>query len=226
MTTELNNKFGNADALLQQEFSEAWAHYRHLEASRSKYLGFFFTVLIATSGFVLTIFKDFGDSQEPWVYFGLISLVWIVSILSFFIFTTIKKSGFVLKHYEDVMKEVRHLSYDQAIHIDALMNVREKNHPVMKMALFSTQQTAEIIPLGTTIILCAINSSALISMWGSKSLLPWQQWTSLCIISILVLSLVYVITRLIVFQLIQKPSTLRKTEQSNFKNNSAINEIE
>jgi hypothetical protein len=201
---QLDKNIGDPTILLQQEFSEAWAHYRHLEVSRSKYLGFFFTVILATSGFVITIFKEFSSSQEPWVYFGLLSLSWVVAVLSFFIFTTIKKAGFVLRHYEDVMRRVRYLSYEDPVAIDALMNVREKNNPVMKMMLFSTQQTAELIPFGATVLICIVEGSALRAMWGTALLLPWQQWVLLWLLSVLVATLGYVLFRLTVFRIYQR----------------------
>ena len=131
--------------LLIHEYTEAWAHYRHVENDRTTYLKFFFTMLLASLGFLLSISKDirtFGEAQPPFVG-GVFLLLWFLNILTLFIFANIKQSGWVLDHYEKVWRLIRDMLLDTSL-ADQL-DVRKQCHPSKRMGrwLFSAQKSAE-----------------------------------------------------------------------------------
>ena len=77
-----NEKFGDPDDLLLHEFREAWAHYRHLELYRAKYISILFAIIAAGFGSILTLFKYFREEHEVWLYFELFVILWLMNILS------------------------------------------------------------------------------------------------------------------------------------------------
>lgn len=133
-----------SDQLLDQEFKEAWSHYRHVESDRSRYLSFFFTIVLATIGFLITITKDIGSGStlSPWFIPGIFFLFWLLNVLAWFIYAGIKKSGHVLAHYDQVMWRIRDMVYDEPQKMRQLLSIR-RAHPVMMMRTFSTQGLAE-----------------------------------------------------------------------------------
>lgn len=195
--TEQIDKFGDSKELLLEEFKEAWSHYRHLELSRSRYLGFFFTITIASLGLIVTFFKDFQTQEGPWLYFGILSLLWVVNVLSLFIFCSIKKIGFVLRHYESVMEKVRGLTYENSNAISQHLWVRNKSHPVMTMRFFSAQGTSEAIPAGFITILTIVQAVSIYMGMSTEFITKWQGISLLiCFIAILICEL-YIFGRLL-----------------------------
>ena len=138
-------KTDKAEDLLVEEFKEAWSHYRHVESTRVQYLGFFFTVVFGISGFVIAVLKDLQPSSTSCLpsrlVLGLFTLGWLLFMLTILLFASVRKLGLVLRHYEGVIKQVRNMLYPSDWHIDTVLNIRESQHPVMKMGIlvFSTQ---------------------------------------------------------------------------------------
>ncbi|GEO09494.1 hypothetical protein [Segetibacter aerophilus] len=137
--TKINHDF------VTEEFRQAWTHYRHLEEGRVKAMNFFYTVLFVVVGLSLTVIKDFDKRYLTWVLLGIFVLFFCLNIFSLYIYLNIKKTGFVLRHYEDVMRRVRIMMYDNSYTYDSLFNIRDRQHNVLKLKVFSAQYSAEYI---------------------------------------------------------------------------------
>jgi hypothetical protein len=81
---------------LKREWEQAWIHYRHLESTRTQYLGCFFTVLLASIGLSIGLLKDVKVADLPTVMFGLYILLEVVFTITLGLFTAIIKMGYVL----------------------------------------------------------------------------------------------------------------------------------
>jgi hypothetical protein len=129
-------------ALLKQEFSEAWSHYRHIENARSAYFAFAVTAIGGVLAFVASLIKGGSDMDEH--YAVLVAALLLLDFLLAFIYATARKQRAVLWHYENVMLEVRRLAYGESFsELDRLINVRRHVDPIVHSAAFSAQRAME-----------------------------------------------------------------------------------
>lgn len=174
-----------AQELLLQEFKEAWVHYRHVETTRSAYLGFFFTVTFGVLSFVTSILAK--DSAKENVLFAVLILGWVLNLTTTCIYGAIHKCGVVLAHYETIMNRVRKIVYGGAYsEMHALLYVRESPNPVMRLPFFSVQKTAERILVIAQVILGGALASACALGWHEGHLRDHQ----LVILGVLLVSLI------------------------------------
>lgn len=149
------------------EFKEAWLHYRHVENNRTKYLGFFFTIILTSIGFIVTILYNDGKFVSPNqpVTFGLLILVWFLNVITTFIYTAVFKVRFVLYHYEAVLKSTRTLIYGISDYnkftneFDVRENIGLKR---FRNKVFSFQDTAVMILAVSALLLGIILISAIV----------------------------------------------------------------
>ena len=175
--------------LLLHEFQEAWSHYRHIEESRSQYLGFFFIVMLSSIGFLISLSQNLDLMTSSWSVFGILILFWLLYILTFFMFVSVRKMGVVKKHYEDVIARIREHFYIDEPDLNKILNIRDKKHQVMQSSLFSVQTSAEYILIGSCIIL------TLIEVIGFFILAMWQKYIIAVLAAIMILMLFHVILR-------------------------------
>lgn len=187
--------------LLLAEFHEAWEHYRHLENGRAKYLGFFFTILFAIVGFIVSIINKEGGIKEieHTIWFGLILLVWVLNVLTTFIYTTVKKVKAVLLHYEGVWTIIRKLIYSEPEFnwFGRNLHVRESKIKLRRYKPFSFQNTAEWTLAGTAIILDIILIRVVVSRKVVINLLNWELIILSSLIMLLVIFQLYVTFRVV-----------------------------
>jgi hypothetical protein len=186
----MNTKPGNDH--LAREWEQAWNHYRHLETTRTQYLGFFFTVLVASIGLAVGLLKDVKPPDLPAVLFGLFVLAEVVFLITLGLYTAIKKTGYVLKRYETIINSVRNKS-DFASSKDFPFDLSDMiDYPaaVLDAKVYSVQRTAELT-LG--VISVGLISLLLISagyiVFGSS--LKFSCWHKMSSIIIVVSSAVY-----------------------------------
>src|SRR5262245_6145762 len=95
--------------LLMEEFKQAWEHYRHLEKARTQYINFFLTAALASAGFITSLFKNLKPESVEKALIGALIVIWVFNLLLLFVYVNVKKIGFVLKYYEEVMSRIRKL---------------------------------------------------------------------------------------------------------------------
>lgn len=164
--------------LLKQEFTEAWNHYRHLENDRTRYLGFFFTLLIASIGLLLNALATVSPTSPTpyWFVPGVFLLAWLFDALSLFIYANIKKSAFILRHYFNIMWRIRELIYEDPPKMHQLLSVAE-THPIVKSMWFSHQKLSEMLLLSACFLL-DVAQAVLIALGWRHHLSP--HWVVAC----------------------------------------------
>ena len=178
------------ETLLKQELDQAWNHYRHLEDIRTKYLNFFFTIFLASIGFVLTLFKDVASSVSLDLVWGISIFFLILYFISQIIFASIVRIGYVLAVYDNVMKNTRihfHGLGSQALEI---WDIRSQIPQAVNRGIFSIQKSSQIlvITLSSTLIIAELY----ISYYLSSQLNKWLAFyplTALCFSIVMLVSL-------------------------------------
>ena len=134
----------NANFLLS-ELSQAWTHYRHLEETRLKYLSFFATVILATSGFLVSLMRDFGSFKVEQFVTAASVFVLVLFMFSFFVWANVTRIGYVLAAYEHVMKETRKHMLGEGSPAYEVWNIRAHIPPEVSRGVFRIQSTARNI---------------------------------------------------------------------------------
>ena len=182
------------DQHLLREWDQAWDHYRHLESTRSQYLGFFFTVLVASTGLAVGLLKDVSSSAQATVVFGLTVLGFIDFLITVGLFTAIKKTGYVLKRYEVIMKTVRQrsgFSSSQELPFD-LADMKGYPGAVLDSRMFSVQRSAEVI-LGVSSFLFVVLLASLAAFLYTPAV-SFKQWHQVMGLGMAIVGVVYLIT--------------------------------
>ena len=164
---------------LVREWEQAWSHYRHLESTRSQYVGFFFTVQLAAVGLAVGLAKDVDSNEQTAVTFGLMVLTFVDFLLTIGLFTAIKKLRYVLLRYETVMATVRResgLGSSQDLPFN-LADMKDYPRRVLEGDLFSVQRSAERLLAATSLLLTAILAVLAVHLFVSRvSFALWQVW--------------------------------------------------
>ncbi len=129
-----------SEQLLLREFDETWAHYRHLESTRSQYLGFFFTVTLAAIGAGIPAARSDATAHGGTLLLILVFLV-VYGELARFLYVSIVKMGAVLALYDLRRDQVR-----TELHLDpSKLSVRTLPSAALGSQLFSVQRSAETV---------------------------------------------------------------------------------
>ena len=95
-----------ATAYLMREWEQAWAHSRHLEATRGQYLGFFFTAILGVIAIAGPRLADdsFGSPASLLI---LAALVLGLQFLSAFLYLAVIRLNAVLSYYLKIIFVIR-----------------------------------------------------------------------------------------------------------------------
>jgi hypothetical protein len=95
-----------ATAYLMREWEQAWAHSRHLEATRGQYLGFFFTAILGVIAIAGPRLADdsFGSSSSLLI---LAALAMGLQFLSAFLYLAVIRLNAVLSYYLKIIFVIR-----------------------------------------------------------------------------------------------------------------------
>lgn len=157
--------------LLLSEFTEAWAHYRHLESARQTYMNMYFGLLIAIAGFLATLAPQI-NLTSPLALAGVAGGTWALSIVSTMIFANIRKLGLVLKHHEGVMGFVRRQSYGEDYFNEfKVLDVRNTTDPIMTMRAYRLQSVSEWILSGMALVF-AMTLGAIVVLNPTGGIIP------------------------------------------------------
>lgn len=175
--------------LLIQEFIEAWGHFRHLERNRNLYISFFVTVVIATIGFIAKIFFDAKTTNISLISITATwGIIWFVSVLTTLIFTSVKKTGYSLKHYKNVIQRIRDEVYQDSQYMNKLLWVGERKKPISGRRLLSVQASTERLLITTAVVLDLTQIFIGLYIYY-LDLVPW--YIDLSFIALLIFILVY-----------------------------------
>jgi hypothetical protein len=138
-----------------EDFKEAWAHYRHLENSRTEYLKFFFTAVLGSLGLIAAISKD-RPFDSHWWFLGLSLLNATLFVLTAFMYLTVRKFGAVLHHYTVLGREFRAMFYSVASPserriLDGML-FDGVTDPIFRLRFFDGQPTSEALLFGFCIV--------------------------------------------------------------------------
>jgi hypothetical protein len=149
--SEFEKKRLLVDALVY-EAQQHWLHYRHVEQERNQFLGYFFTLLVAIVGFFVAISSR--APTWPTLAMGLSAMAAVLGMISFLIFTSVRKFGAALYIYNHEIERIRDAL---ASLIDAERTHLTSEHRAFSMSVrpstlqrvFDPQFAAEVI-VGTS----------------------------------------------------------------------------
>lgn len=179
------------ESQLLREWEQAWNHYRHLESSRSQYVGFFFTVLLATISIAIGFMKGITLDSKPIVIFGLIGLIFVDFFITISIFIIIKKTGYVLRRYEIIIETVREefgVESSEKLPFD-LADMKDYPSQVFDSKIFSVHRSTEIILGFSCFLFVALLITALLYLFISKIYFEW--WQKAIGIGIVIIAMIY-----------------------------------
>lgn len=147
------------------ELNHAWAHYRHLENGRTKYMNFFFTALFAVIGLYSAFVKIHqSNTVELELMTGFFLLI-AFSIFTLYVFINISRIGWVLTGYSNVIKELR-----TKIHGSFPEKYTVRNYlPKSPKGIYSVQRSAEYLLKLSLILTLTLLISLIIFEWFSLS---------------------------------------------------------
>lgn len=155
---------------------QAWNHYRHLESTRGQYLGFFFSILVASVGLALGLIRDVKPDAQAMIIFGLLVLAFVDFLVTIGLFTAIKKTGYVLKRYEIIMNTVRRISGFRSSRELPFDLADMKGYPgiVLNSGVFSVQRSAELVLVVASCIFVAL--LVILATFLFTSGIPFTPW--------------------------------------------------
>jgi len=135
------------------ESTQTWVHYRHMEETRTKYLSFFATVILTSSGFLVTLLKDIEKFDPLHFSVSVSFFLLLLFLFSYFIWANIVRISFVLSAYEIIMSEIRAFMLVRGSTAFNLWNVREKVPQEVSKGIFRISSAASTIVLGICVSL-------------------------------------------------------------------------
>jgi hypothetical protein len=178
--------------ILKLEFSEAWNQYRHIEELRQSQLGFAFTIILALTGFLVSIIDYFNvpDQNTKWILVGLYLLTSIAGIFLLLLFAGIVKSRYTRNFYVSTWKAIRDKIYPpNNTELIQSLDIFYSNNPYVKSPFFSIQRIASFI---VYIFVIFILIGHYISLFYLSHILDTKTWIfSISIITIF--SLVFIV---------------------------------
>jgi hypothetical protein len=131
--------------LLLEEFQQAWEHYRHLESGRSQYVGFFFTVLLASAGFGIPALTE-ETWRNPGRLLEITGLLWLFSVVAISLYIAVRRNQELLWGYENIIARIRCEIYG-ASDLNTSLNIRNNEAVASVSKLMSIQRTSEYVIL-------------------------------------------------------------------------------
>lgn len=141
------------------ELPQAWEQYRHIEETRTKYLAFFATVVVAATGFLVTLLKDALTVVDFRLTLAASITTAVVFAFSFVIWANIVRMGTVLAQYDVILETSRAAAHGSEHPLLRLWLVRARLPPEVQRGIFSVQSGGERIVLGTCWLLFGVQST-------------------------------------------------------------------
>lgn len=173
--------------LLNNEFQQAWEHYRHLENARATYMQFFYTVIFAAFGFLITLHEQFKELSSV----GLAALLVALSVFSTYIYLNVSKIKYVREHYMNTVNEIRKIMYSDYESRIRLFDFRLANNGTSTSPLGSIQQSTELILIISMLVL---DLAVLYSIYLGE-LCPSLTFTIVLLIGIIFFIQVYLVRK-------------------------------
>lgn len=151
------------------EIGQAWSHYRHIEETRTKYLSFFATVVLAATGFLTTVLKD--ASALSLVQVAMIA-VFLLLLFAFSItlWANLIRVGIVLDSYDVILERTREAVHGSASPLVKLWLVRQRFPPdVRDGTVFDPQAAACSLVYGVLVVLLIGEVFLALLAWHSES---------------------------------------------------------
>jgi len=131
------------------EGQQAWEHYRHVEAERNQYLGYFFTIAIAAMGLFATLNAYGGQTQRALTITISAAICPMVASLGLIVYWSVEQFRHVLAFYNMKVVEIRDLllrgiSEELDSFVDR-MNVRASLPIAVRGRLSGPQPASELI---------------------------------------------------------------------------------
>jgi hypothetical protein len=187
---------------LLAEINQAWLHYRHLEETRTKYLSFFATVILTSTGFFISLLKDVKNFL-PIQFIVLTSIFcFLLFVFSYFIWANITRIGFILSTYESIMVETR--KYMLGINSTGyhLWSIRERIPPTVSCGIFRIQSAASAIVLGVCVLL--LHSEIYMGYLILSDTIIAPKWLGYLIDTLAIFILAFIIHGIVSFKKAQK----------------------
>jgi hypothetical protein len=142
--------------MLFREYDAAQEGARHNFASRSQYLGFFFTILFAGVAYLGSLARD-GQLSRPWPAVTASALLWIITLLSILTFISVAKLGRVMSHQAHVTGRIReHFLGASELELLKAKDVKVGKDEAYPHPLFTVQRSAEAtFELGAVLAIAA-----------------------------------------------------------------------
>jgi hypothetical protein len=198
--------------LLMSELDQAWAHYRHLEETRTKYLNFFFTILLGSAAFWGTVLRR--ENLEPnAVIFGFYVYAFFLFVVIAVIYAAINKIGVTRDQYEGIMHTTHECLFRANEGAVGLYKITEK-HPGMKIKMYSVQLSAEWLSLVCCVALLGIE------WYGSccqKGFYGLQRGVVLVMASVISLWFIWLVRNCVCIRRWEKRQEKREAQKKNAK---------
>lgn len=166
---------------LAEMYQQTWNHYRHLEVQRTNYLAFFFTAALGTVGVGIPLIIT-GDGSSLFAkLMTALALVFVFEALGLFVFASLRRSGRVLKHYDEAMRSIRNQwgrSLDKEFARSAGISLEAYARQIMEVApppgrrRLGTHRMALLVPLSLIGLGVVIVSGALWLAWTDGQVIP------------------------------------------------------
>ena len=184
----------NSEFLLKAELDQAWSHYRHLEETRGKYLNFFFTIFLASIGFMLTLAKDFDVKVTVETYFGFAVFVFSLFLISAILLAAIVRIGYVLSSYENIMKETRKYFHGESSPVLDVWDIRKGIPSSVNKGVFSIQKSSRALVMCVCLMLSILQMGVVREMYSmTMTLKSGYVVATIGFIAIMIITLLYIV---------------------------------
>jgi hypothetical protein len=139
-----------SEAYQTQELSQAWDHYRHIEETRTKYLGFYGAAVAAATGFLVTILKEQNAFESIRLLTAATATACMLFAFSVVVWASVVRMGAVMNTYEHILEDSRARVHCKDHTLVSLWNVRSRLPDQVKRGIFSVHAGVE----GTMLLTC------------------------------------------------------------------------
>jgi hypothetical protein len=169
----------SAEALLRDEFGQAWQHFRHLETMRSQYLAFAFTITLASVAAAIPLIANIEEISSIILLLTAVFILLYCLIIGSLYFS-VRKIRIALAHYRKIIEDIRHYFYHRARsefdYDTEHLNITGRTYTVLGWRLFRLQTTSELILVaflaisGVAEAICAASIFTLAPTWWQATI--------------------------------------------------------
>lgn len=168
-----------AEALLRDDFGQAWQHFRHLETMRGQYLAFAFTVTLASYAAAIPLIANIEQIDSVVVLLAGV-FVQLYALVLGSLYFSVRKIRVVLAHYRRTIEDIRNYFYDRAktdFDFDTRrLDISRQKYAVLGWRLFRLQTASEVILIAFLVAsavaeaICVFVTVTLTPPWWQASL--------------------------------------------------------